>query len=619
MKGIHRARRPVASISAVATVLFLAAAMPAWAQDVDQEAPRERDQQTQAASGNGGDGEIVVTARRRDERLLDVPAAVTAVDAQSLENAGITSLQQLTQVAPSVLMTQGGAVPQPTIRGIGSRGVSAGDESVVPIYLRPSADPTFRGSFSLGSYGERIARGYASAGGDVIAGDIAANVSVDDGYSTNVRTGKSFGRRDNSAFRSRILFTPSSSLEAILAGSYSKSYLETASATQPIDGNTRGRNVPGTFIPTEPFEVDQNVTPTFIPGVSNKQKAISLTANYHAPSFDITSITGWERNQLHLWSDSDGTFADQSRLEYRQYSRTINQELYAVSTGSGPLGWTVGLQYFSASSGYNPRVTTPPLFSNVDTDAFAAYGELTYEFSDTISLSAGGRYTDERRAFTASQGAVSVASKDHGKRFTPTATLRFPDYSNIQVVTRDPVTAAALTQNAAKAELYGVEAEAILTPLPNFNIRGGVSLIHSQYLEFPDAQIYTPLPGNNGNVAIFADMSGKPLPKVPEASLNLSADYTVPLGSPGAITFATNVHHNSGYPWDASDRLRQGSYTLLNGVLTWSIADSGFKVSIWGQNLLDQTYQLTATSSSLADLQSFARPRTVGLKLDVEL
>ena len=40
-----------------------------------------------------GSGEIIVTAQRRSERLVDVPISITALDGDALERAGIRSTE----------------------------------------------------------------------------------------------------------------------------------------------------------------------------------------------------------------------------------------------------------------------------------------------------------------------------------------------------------------------------------------------------------------------------------------------------------------------------------------------------------------------------------------------
>ncbi|MFM2272108.1 MAG: hypothetical protein RL702_1173 [Pseudomonadota bacterium] len=92
-------------------------------------------QQTGADEAAAAPGEIIVTAQRRAERLQEVPLAISAFTGESLQSQGITSTRDLTIVTPGLNFTQSSFSPQPTIRGIGTRGVSASEESVVPVYV----------------------------------------------------------------------------------------------------------------------------------------------------------------------------------------------------------------------------------------------------------------------------------------------------------------------------------------------------------------------------------------------------------------------------------------------------------------------------------------------------
>src|SRR5678815_1940445 len=69
--------------------------------------------------------EIVVMARKREERLLDVPIAVTALSSEQLERQSIASLDDVTYAVPNLSITGGGTDAGGTgfgivfIRGIG--------------------------------------------------------------------------------------------------------------------------------------------------------------------------------------------------------------------------------------------------------------------------------------------------------------------------------------------------------------------------------------------------------------------------------------------------------------------------------------------------------------------
>lgn len=82
-------------------------------------------------------GTIIVTATRRASPLSDVPIAVTAVTAASLQNSGATDIRQLNQLAPSLLVSSTGSEANGSarIRGIGTVGDNPGLESSVAVFI----------------------------------------------------------------------------------------------------------------------------------------------------------------------------------------------------------------------------------------------------------------------------------------------------------------------------------------------------------------------------------------------------------------------------------------------------------------------------------------------------
>ena len=85
-----------------------------------------------------GLAEIIVTAQKREQSVQDVPIAVTAVTADTLQANRIMTVNDLSSIAPgvSVRPSAGGIqVPSFTIRGQNSFGVVAGSDKQVSIYL----------------------------------------------------------------------------------------------------------------------------------------------------------------------------------------------------------------------------------------------------------------------------------------------------------------------------------------------------------------------------------------------------------------------------------------------------------------------------------------------------
>lgn len=71
------------------------------------------------------DSEIIVTARKRDERLIEVPVAITAVTSTELSRSAINGVDALARKIPGLVVGEGGG----TVQGgsIALRGISAAD------------------------------------------------------------------------------------------------------------------------------------------------------------------------------------------------------------------------------------------------------------------------------------------------------------------------------------------------------------------------------------------------------------------------------------------------------------------------------------------------------------
>src|SRR3954469_20710940 len=130
-------------------------AAPAYAQD--NTTPTGQTSPTQQAGQVGGNqpsptdedaSTIVITAQQRPQVLQDVPIAVSAVSAQSLQNTGATDIRQLNQLAPSLLVSSTGteANGSARIRGIGTVGDNPGLESSVAVFV----DGVYRSRSGIG-------------------------------------------------------------------------------------------------------------------------------------------------------------------------------------------------------------------------------------------------------------------------------------------------------------------------------------------------------------------------------------------------------------------------------------------------------------------------------------
>ncbi len=78
---------------------------------------------------------ITVNAQKRDQQIMDVPAAISAVSAKTIENANITELGHLSDFVPGLYIREQGADrPSFVIRGLSSEEVSASAQPRVSVY-----------------------------------------------------------------------------------------------------------------------------------------------------------------------------------------------------------------------------------------------------------------------------------------------------------------------------------------------------------------------------------------------------------------------------------------------------------------------------------------------------
>ncbi|MBW8842362.1 MAG: TonB-dependent receptor plug domain-containing protein, partial [Sphingomonadales bacterium] len=126
----HRHARAL-YIGAAATALF---ASPAFAQN----APATQPVADETAANNDASADIVVTARRRSETLLNVPIAVTAFTADKLDKMGAVDLTDIQNTTPNTTIKDARGTNSTLaafIRGVGQQDPVPGFEAGVGIYL----------------------------------------------------------------------------------------------------------------------------------------------------------------------------------------------------------------------------------------------------------------------------------------------------------------------------------------------------------------------------------------------------------------------------------------------------------------------------------------------------
>jgi len=133
-----------------------AMATSAYAQDgLDASSPNAGTAAQAANAGAVESGEIIVTARRKDESLQDVPLTVTAVTSETVEKLNLTTVEDLSKVVAGLQLQGGGGFQSiATTRGV-TYSVQTGASPTVATYINEapvSTNMLFQGIFDVGQF-----------------------------------------------------------------------------------------------------------------------------------------------------------------------------------------------------------------------------------------------------------------------------------------------------------------------------------------------------------------------------------------------------------------------------------------------------------------------------------
>ena len=129
----------------------LPAAIAAWTPPAfAQDAPEQKPPAPKETARYAGIETVTITARKKEERQIDVPVAATVLPAEAIERYATTDLTQLGTQMPGVQINRtGGGTPGSAIyiRGIGVYGPDYASEQPVAVVI--DGVPVGRGSWSM--------------------------------------------------------------------------------------------------------------------------------------------------------------------------------------------------------------------------------------------------------------------------------------------------------------------------------------------------------------------------------------------------------------------------------------------------------------------------------------
>lgn len=368
------------------------------------------------ASSDVGDDEIIVTARRRDERLIDVPVAITAYSGDALTKAGAIDITDVGQTTPNTTLevSRGtNSTLSAFIRGVGQQDPVSGFEQGVGIYLddvylnRPQAAVldiydverieilrgpqgtlygrnTIGGAVKfistpppeefdayleagLGNFNSGFVRG--RIGGalvpDVLRGKIAFSATRRDGFNTNSITGEDDGDLKSFSGRAALSYTPTDRVEFLLSidGKIDRPDTSRSPVREtPITGTPDGITTVTFPASLDPFAVDVNAN-----GRSDLSAfGISLKSTYElSDAVTLEGITSFRTLDFGLNLDTDGSPLPILDILLLQEQNQFSQELRLLYDNGGRFTFTGGLYYFRDDD------TT---FSGVDNGAATIFG-----------------------------------------------------------------------------------------------------------------------------------------------------------------------------------------------------------------------------------------------------
>ena len=457
----------------LAATSLLCFSAPVWAQS----APPASGQESKPADDAGAVNDIVVTAQRREERLQDVPIAITALSQESLTKGDVRDITRLSNFTPGLTFGQSGFDTRPGIRGVRTDAVDGNGDTTVGFYIDdvyqslavqashpfvdvarvevargpqgtlfgrntfggaisivnavPGKDPEAGIDVTLGNYDRVQTKAFASVPlSDTLGLRIAGMAETRDPYVKNVAVpGNDIYDRKTGYLRGTLRWTPTEQLEVILRGTYwheggtgagAYGYKQGGLLVDPATGlgsltgtplyfytankdgvaDINGFDV-GRQLSTGPYQWES----AFTPRARLDEYAGNAQIRWSNDTIFLRSVTSY---QTFKYQSNTGEAIGSPDTEYLQdrNTKTLTQEFQIGGVATKPFSWVVGAfyyrdryfdQFFLTSPGYNFYAP-----NNLRTDSIAAYAQASLYVTEALRLTAGGRYTRDKKGINAS-------------------------------------------------------------------------------------------------------------------------------------------------------------------------------------------------------------------------
>lgn len=418
--------------------------------------------------------EVIVTARKRDERLTDVPETITAFSGDFLESARIRSIDDLGRALPNVVLNRrGDNEPNVVIRGIGAFGNVQG----IGFYIDDVQNFTDQASRLVDLERVEVLKGPQGSlyGGSSIGGAVKY-VTRKPGDALEGKLSLEAGEQDTINFNASVNLPLTDTVFARISA-YTDStdgYLENpATGINNDESREFGMRAALRFVPSNNTDVNFNLRFSDLDNggndylvndavddyryfsalneqVFNKREIFGgiLDIEQRWSNLSFVSLTSYtrRRNEI-LWdldySPADAVIASQSDpLE----SNVVTQEFRLAPENEGPFNWLLGAYYGrtenrnlvikgdvtlgSDLTGGDPLLIAG--FNNSESvdENVAAFFSLTYEIGK-FEVGAGARLN--RNDFSATNFNSGVADSYDDDAVLPKLTLSYNITDDVMV------------------------------------------------------------------------------------------------------------------------------------------------------------------------------------------
>lgn len=397
---------------------------------------------------------IVVTAQKKEQSIYEIPFAISAFGEDEIKKRGATDIKDLQYSVPGLSIT-GNTPGQDRVQirgassdtGLGSPTVGRYLDEVsvssdatqrtldVPLLdmkrveVLRGPQGTLHGSGSIGGTIKLITNSpdlsdvSGSVGGnfstikdgsdghklngvlnlpiveDVLAVRIAASTEEIAGWIDNTATGESdINEASRDFVRTKVLFKPNDTFNASLMWMHYDFEQGNSNRERSVEGLNlvafENRSATDERTADVPF-----ATP-----LDDKWDLLNLILNVSLENADIISSTGYLDRSINQTAETvnaffpPGLFGSYTRDDTD--SEVFTQEIRVSSSWDNPLNYTIGAFYRSSKTSTTDTVAFPAVFpfppqiTNAlgDSDSSAVFGELSYNFTDTLTGSVGLRY-----------------------------------------------------------------------------------------------------------------------------------------------------------------------------------------------------------------------------------